>query len=435
MAVASVPVPAIAARLKDGAAAAFIALVLGIPLIGLTTEDRGGALAVVTRWPLLAQFVAACFVGRMALRWAADKLAARKRAAGLRAAATTAPRLREGLLQALGWLLLGAAFVMPLVFSDNRYVVDTATTVLIYVMLGWGLNVVVGLAGLLDLGYVAFYAVGAYAYALLSTQFGWNFWQALPVAGAAAATFGILLGYPILRLRGDYLAIATLGFGEIIRLILVNWTELSNGPNGIASIPRPSFFGLPFKAEGEPDAPSFASFFGLEFSPMHRLVFLYYLILVLALLTNAFVGRLRRLPVGRAWEALREDEIACKALGINVTNVKLSAFAIGAMLGGFAGVFFAARQGFISPESFVFTESAIILAIVVLGGMGSQLGVVLAATVLVLLPELGRHFAQYRMLVFGLAMILIMVWRPGGLLSSRQPTLRLAGKEGEGGHG
>ena len=427
MAVASVPGTAFAARLKDGAAAAFVALVLGIPLIGLTTEDQGGALAVVTRWPLLAQFVAACFVGRMALRWVADKLAARKRAAGLRAAAT-APRRREGLLRALGWLLLGAAFVMPLVFSDNRYVVDTATTVLIYIMLGWGLNVVVGLAGLLDLGYVAFYAVGAYTYALLSTQFGWNFWEALPVAGAAAASFGILLGYPILRLRGDYLAIATLGFGEIIRLILVNWTEFSNGPNGIASIPRPSFFGLPFRADGDADDPSFASFFGLEFSPMQRIVFLYYLILVLALLTNLFVTRLRRLPVGRAWEALREDEIACKAMGINVTNVKLSAFAIGAMLGGFAGVFFAARQGFISPESFVFTESAIVLAIVVLGGMGSQLGVVLAAALLVLLPEFGRQFAQYRMLVFGLAMILIMVWRPGGLLASRQPTLLLVRK-------
>ncbi|MCC7100291.1 MAG: high-affinity branched-chain amino acid ABC transporter permease LivM, partial [Rubrivivax sp.] len=300
--------------------------------------------------------------------------------------------------------------------------------VLIYIMLGWGLNVVVGLAGLLDLGYVAFYAVGAYTYALLSTQFGWNFWEALPVAGAAAASFGILLGYPILRLRGDYLAIATLGFGEIIRLILVNWTEFSNGPNGIASIPRPSFFGLPFRADGDADDPSFASFFGLEFSPMQRIVFLYYLILVLALLTNLFVTRLRRLPVGRAWEALREDEIACKAMGINVRNVKLSAFAIGAMLGGFAGVFFAARQGFISPESFVFTESAIVLAIVVLGGMGSQLGVVLAAALLVLLPEFGRQFAQYRMLVFGLAMILIMVWRPGGLLASRQPTLLLVRK-------
>ena len=168
-----------------------------------------------------------------------------------------------------------------------------------------------------------------------------------------------------------------------------------------------------------------AGFFGLAFSPMHRLIFLYYLILALALLTNLFVTRLRRLPVGRAWEALREDEIACRAMGMNTTNIKLSAFAIGAMLGGFAGVFFAARQGFISPESFTFTESATILAIVVLGGMGSQLGVVLAAVLLVLIPEFGRNFAEYRMLLFGASMVLIMIWKPGGLLAHREPTLRL----------
>lgn len=204
--------------------------------------------------------------------------------------------------------------------------------------------------------------------------------------------------------------------------MLINWTDLSGGPNGISSIPRPTFFGLPFVPSS--DTGTFASFFGLEFSPMHRIIFLYYVILLLSLLTNVLVTRLRRLPIGRAWEAMREDEIACKALGMNITNVKLSAFALGAMLGGVAGVFFAARQGFISPESFTFNESAIILAIVVLGGMGSQLGVVLASVVLVLLPELGRDFAEYRMLLFGAAMILIMVWRPGGILSHREPTLR-----------
>jgi branched-chain amino acid transport system permease protein len=247
------------------------------------------------------------------------------------------------------------------------------------------------------------------------------------VAGAIAASFGILLGYPILRLRGDYLAIVTLGFGEIIRIILVNWTELSGGPNGIGSIPRPSFFGLDFTRSAPEGQQTFADFFGLEFSAMHRLIFLYYLILVLALLTNLFVSRLRKLPVGRAWEALREDEIACQAMGMNTTNIKLSAFAIGAMLGGFAGVFFAARQGFISPESFVFTESAIILAIVVLGGMGSQMGVVLAATLLVLIPEFGRNFSEYRMLLFGLAMVVLMVWRPRGLIARRVPSILLGG--------
>ncbi len=424
--------PSLKARARDAFGVAAIALVLGIPMLGLTTVDQGGALVVATRWPLLAAFVALCFAGRLLARYLIDAWQARARTRVLRSASADSAA-RPGaaapgsLVRWIGWVCFGFALVLPFVFSDNRYVIDTATTVLIYVMLGWGLNVVVGLAGLLDLGYVAFYAVGAYTYALLSTQFGWGFWQALPVAGGLAASFGIVLGWPTLRLRGDYLAIVTLGFGEIIRIILVNWTSFSGGPNGIASIPRPTFFGLPFKP-GD-DATSFAGFFGIEFSPMHRLLFLYYLILTLAMLTNVFVKRLRHLPIGRAWEAMREDEIACKAMGMNVTNVKLSAFALGAMLGGVAGVFFAARQGFISPESFTIHESAIILAIVVLGGMGSQLGVVLASLVLVLLPELGRDFAEYRMLLFGTAMILIMVWRPGGIVSQRQPTLRYAGRD------
>jgi len=415
-----------AERLKDAAAVSFVALLLGIPMIGLTTVDQGGALRIATRWPMLFAFVAACFAGRLLLRYGLDHWRLRRLAREQAVAAAGARSLATSpLLTWIGWGALGVALVLPIVFSDNRYVVDTATTVLIYVMLGWGLNVVVGLAGLLDLGYVAFYAVGAYTYGVLATELGWTFWQALPVAGLMAATFGVLLGWPTLRLRGDYLAIVTLGFGEIIRVILVNWTEFSGGPNGISSIPRPSFFGLPFKPPG--DDPTFASFFGLDYSPNQRIIFLYYLILALALLTNLFVSRMRKLPIGRAWEAMREDEIACKAMGINARNVKLSAFALGAMLGGFAGVFFAARQGFISPESFTFNESAIILAIVVLGGMGSQLGVVLASLVLVLLPELGRDFAEYRMLVFGAAMILIMVWKPGGILSHREPTLRYLG--------
>jgi branched-chain amino acid transport system permease protein len=416
--------PTLAERCKDAAGIALIALLLGIPMIGLTTADQGGSLQVLTRWPLLGAFIAAAFCGRLILRYGLDMLKLRRQTRDRQAAAKSGKRGVRSvrILELVGWLAFGIALVLPILFSDNRYVVDTATSVLIYVMLGWGLNVVVGLAGLLDLGHAAFYAVGAYTYALLATQFGWGFWTALPVAGLTAAVFGLALGWPSLRLRGDYLAIVTLGFGEIIRVVLTNWTDLSGGPNGISSIPRPTFFGLPFVPSS--DTGTFASFFGLEFSPMHRIIFLYYVILLLSLLTNVLVKRLRRLPIGRAWEAMREDEIACKALGMNITNVKLSAFALGAMLGGVAGVFFAARQGFISPESFTFNESAIILAIVVLGGMGSQLGVVLASVVLVLLPELGRDFAEYRMLLFGAAMILIMVWRPGGILSHREPTLR-----------
>lgn len=416
--------PTLSERLRDAGGVTFVALVLGIPMIGLHTVDIGGSLEVRTRWAQLALFLVVAFFGRLVFSALGDRVrAGRMRRAQATSAAATQSRSSLA-IKAVGWLLLGLSLGLPIAFSDNRYVIDTGTTVLIYVMLGWGLNVVVGLAGLLDLGYVAFYAVGAYTYGLLSTQFGWGFWEALPVAGAAAGAFGIILGWPTLRLRGDYLAIVTLGFGEIIRILLVNWTAFSGGPNGISSIPRPTFFGLPFKAPSDDSPTTFAGFFGLEFVPEHRVLFLYYLILALALLTNLFVTRMRKLPIGLAWEAMREDEIACKAMGMNVTNVKLSAFAIGAMLGGFAGVFFAARQGFISPESFVFSESAIILAIVVLGGMGSQLGVVLASLVLVLIPEIGRDFSEYRMLVFGAAMILIMVWKPGGLLAHREPTLR-----------
>jgi branched-chain amino acid transport system permease protein len=307
-------------------------------------------------------------------------------------------------------------------------------------MLGWGLNIVVGLAGLLDLGYVAFYAVGAYSYALLATvvipqtapALGvWAFWICLPVAGILAALWGILLGFPVLRLRGDYLAIVTLAFGEIIRLVLINWVAFSGGYAGISSIPRPSFFGIPFNASDT----GFAAVFGLEFTPVYRAIFLYYVIACLALLTAYVTIRLRRMPIGRAWEALREDEIACRSLGVNTTITKLTAFAIGAGFGGFAGAFFAARQGFISPESFVFMESAIILAIVVLGGMGSLWGVAIAAIAIIGGPELMRELdflkqwfgddfdpTKYRMLIFGLAMVVIMIWKPRGLISTREPT-------------
>ena len=333
---------------------------------------------------------------------------------------------------AFGFLLILLAFAFPVSPFADRQLVDILTIVLIYIMLGWGLNIVVGLAGLLDLGYVAFYAVGSYSYALLAQYFGWSFWICLPLAGLFAASFGVVLGFPVLRLRGDYLAIVTLGFGEIIRVVLVNWYEFTGGPNGLGGIPRPSFFGLPFQANPPPGGgDTFATFFGLSYSPYHRIAFLYYVILVLALFTNWFTLRIRKLPIGRAWEALREDEIACRALGLNPTAVKLAAFGIGAMFAGFAGSFFAARQGFISPESFVFIESAVILAIVVLGGLGSQMGIVFSAVLLIGLPEFFRELEDYRMISFGLVMVLIMIWKPSGLVSHREPTIRLH-RRGEG---
>lgn len=314
-----------------------------------------------------------------------------------------------------------------------KWVDNFGIQILIYVMLAWGLNIVVGLAGLLDLGYVAFYALGAYAYALLATHFGLSFWILLPAAGAMAALWGVLLGFPVLRLRGDYLAIVTLAFGEIIRLVLINWREVTNGSAGISGIPKVSFFGLMSFNVSDPNY--IAKVLHIAQSGAYYKIFLYYLILGLCLLTAFVTIRLRRLPVGRAWEALREDEIACRSLGINTTTTKLTAFATGAMFGGFAGSFFAARQGFVSPESFVFLESAIILAIVVLGGMGSLVGIAVAALVMIggteALRELdflkqifGPDFTPelYRMLLFGMAMVIVMLWKPRGFVGSREPT-------------
>ena len=339
-------------------------------------------------------------------------------------ATTSAPDLLAQYRQQFPAAMLAIAVALPMLIAGPQrgYALDTAMQIMTYVMLGWGLNVVVGLAGLLDLGYVAFYAVGAYSYALISTTFGWSFWVCLPLAGLLAALWGIILGFPVLRLRGDYLAIVTMAFGEIIRIVLLNWVSLTNGPNGVSRIPKPSFFGLSFSMN---DAVNFFSVFNLSFDTLYRSGFMYYLILALALFVNAVSMRMRRLPLGRAWEALREDEIACRSLGINTVTTKLTAFAIGAMFGGFAGSFFASRQGFVSPESFTFNEFALVLAIVVLGGMGSQIGVALAAVVLIGASEFFRDFAEYRMLIFGVSMMVIMVWRPRGIVGSRTPSVVL----------
>ncbi|CAI8736358.1 branched chain amino acid/phenylalanine ABC transporter membrane subunit LivM [Pseudomonas sp. IT-P253] len=324
------------------------------------------------------------------------------------------------------WIIIAliiGALVWP--FFGSRGAVDIATLVLIYVMLGLGLNIVVGLAGLLDLGYVGFYAVGAYSYALLSHYYGLSFWICLPIAGMMSATFGFLLGFPVLRLRGDYLAIVTLGFGEIIRLFLRNLTGLTGGPNGISNIPKPTLFGLSFDKTAAEGMQTFHEYFGLEYNSINKVIFLYLIAVLLSLFALFVINRLLRMPLGRAWEALREDEIACRALGLNPTVIKLSAFTLGACFAGFAGSFFAARQGLVTPESFTFIESATILAIVVLGGMGSQLGVVLAATVMILLPEMMREFSEYRMLMFGALMVLMMIWRPQGLLPMQRPHMEL----------
>jgi branched-chain amino acid transport system permease protein len=410
--------PTFASALIDAALSALVAFGLFCALIGLRLVPTDAGLALQTRPRALVLTVLAVFVGRLLLRlWRRARPAGAPTPRLLAEAATRAGRL-------VGPVFLLLALTLPL--YSGRYGIDVGILVLTYVMLGWGLNIVVGLAGLLDLGYVAFYAVGAYSYALISTTFHLGFWTSLPVAGLLAACWGIMLGFPVLRLRGDYLAIVTLAFGEIIRVVLINWTSFTGGPNGISDIPRPTLFGLKFTGSGDPD--TFATFFHLDYSVTQRFVFLYYVILGLALLTNWVSLRLRRLPLGRAWEALREDEIACRALGINVVTTKLTAFAMGAMFGGFAGAFFATRQGFVSPESFTFIESALVLSIVVLGGLGSQLGVALAALVMIGGSELFRDLAEYRMLIFGLALVVMMVLRPRGLVSGRTPSIALGAR-------
>ncbi|MGB7176895.1 MAG: high-affinity branched-chain amino acid ABC transporter permease LivM, partial [Xanthobacteraceae bacterium] len=375
------------AALKDAGFTTLVAFGLLLPLVGFqTVTDVRNVLILQTRFPLLLALTACIGLGRLAYACSISPWLERRAARPV----VAAPAARFDWWAIAGaWLVpfaIGFVIVYPMiVLAVNgragavTWIDNFGIQILIYVMLGWGLNIVVGLAGLLDLGYVAFYAVGAYSYALLAKTFGLSFWILLPLAGCLASFWGLLLGFPVLRLRGDYLAIVTLAFGEIIRMVLINFVALTNGYAGISGIPRPTFFGIPFNADDD----GFAARFGLEFYPIYRTVFLYYLILALALLTAFVTVRLRRLPVGRAWEALREDEIACRSLGINTTNTKLTAFAIGAMFAGFAGSFFAARQGFISPESFTFLESATILAIVVLGGMGSQIGVAIAAIVMI----------------------------------------------------
>ncbi|MGI9537468.1 MAG: ABC transporter permease subunit [Desulfocapsaceae bacterium] len=307
------------------------------------------------------------------------------------------PRYRNIILGSL----LAAAVIFPHVFST--YQTSIMTTALMYVVLGLGLNIVVGLAGLLDLGYVAFYAVGAYTYALLYHFYGVGFWVALPIGGLMAAVFGILLGIPVLRLRGDYLAIVTLGFGEIIRLVMENWGAFSQGPSGVSNIPRPSFFGMDMTLET-------------------ALIYTYYLMLLFVMFTIFFVNRLQDSRLGRAWIALREDEIACQAMGIDKMKTKLVAFSLGAFWAGIVGVIFAAKTTFISPRSFTFIESAIILSIVVLGGMGSIVGVIIGAFVLILLPEYLRALSEYRMLAFGAILVCMMVFRPQGIIASVRRT-------------
>lgn len=426
-----------ARALREAVFAGLISLGLFVLFVGLKSDQNiRNELVLVQRWGLLAIFVIVAAVGRFLMVAYVQPALARRKAAKAEAEDVEKEETffsRHFSKLAIAFLLVYPPIIVAIygVQGSLKGVDNFGIQILIYVMLAWGLNIVVGLAGLLDLGYVAFYAVGAYSYALLSSYFGLSFWVLLPVAGILAGFWGMILGFPVLRLRGDYLAIVTLAFGEIIRLVLINWTEVTKGTFGVSGIAKATLFGIKFDASKD----GFAAMMGWPMSSAYYKIFLFYLILALCLLTAYVTIRLRRMPIGRAWEALREDEIACRSLGINTVTTKLSAFATGAMFGGFAGSFFAVRQGFVSPESFVFMESAVILAIVVLGGMGSLTGIAIAATVMVggaeLLRELsflkavfGPEFTPelYRMLIFGLAMVVVMVWKPRGFVGSREPT-------------
>ena len=341
----------------------------------------------------------------------------------------------------LGTALIGLtllALPFALAYAGTAWV-RIANFAILYILLALGLNIVVGFAGLLDLGYIAFYAVGAYTYALLaSPHFNLHlpFWVILPIGAALAALFGLLLGAPTLKLRGDYLAIVTLGFGEIVRIFLNNLSRpvnLTNGPQGVAGID-------PFRIDGF-DFAQYQTLLGLQFSGPIKY---YYLLLAVVIAVIVINLRLQNSRIGRAWEAIREDEIAASAMGINTRNVKLLAFAMGASFGGLAGGMFSAMQAFISPESFVLVESIMVVSMVVLGGMGNVWGVILGALLLSFVPEilrwtvqplqdalLGRQLVDpevIRMLIFGLALVLVMLFRPAGLLPSAVRKRELTGQ-------
>ena len=296
-------------------------------------------------------------------------------------------------------VILAFAVLFPMI--TGMYQTSIMITALLYVVLALGLNIIVGLGGLLVLGYIVFYGVGAYTYALLNYHFGLNFWAALPLGGLFAMIIGILIAIPVLRLRGDYLAIVTLAFGEIFRIVMENWNALSFGPSGIANIPRPTIFGL-------------------DFSIQQSTNLTYYIILAFVIITIFVVRRLENSRLGRSWVAMREDEIAGEAMGIDMWRTKLAAFALSTFWAGVAGVIFASKTTFINPASFTMWESIIVLCMVVLGGMGSIPGVIAGALLMTLLPEYLRAFSELRMLIFGAVLVLMMVFKSDGII----PALR-----------
>lgn len=398
--------------LLDAVFAGLIALIVFGPIVGVVLDGY----SFNFQPERLIAIILAVMVGRLLLSLFLQTAAGKRMRANFDSDSAgvyvRSPDYKSRLRWIIPVIIVLAAF-FP--FLATKYVLTVAILGLIYVLLGLGLNIVVGLAGLLDLGYVAFYAIGAYGLALGYEYLGLGFWAMLPLGALLAALAGALLGFPVLRMHGDYLAIVTLGFGEIIRLILNNWLAFTGGPNGV-SVPAPTLFGLEFGRRAKEGGIPIHEFLHIAYNPNLKFIFIYTVLILVVLLVLYVKHRLTRMPIGRAWEALREDEIACRAMGLNHVLVKLSAFTLGASTAGLAGVFFATYQGFVNPTSFTFFESALILAIVVLGGMGSTVGVVIAAFVLTVAPELLRSFAEYRVLLFGVLMVVMMIWRPRGLI-------------------
>jgi len=313
---------------------------------------------------------------------------------------------KPGVLKSV--LITALVLITAIPFITSPYTTGIITSALIYIILGLGLNIVVGLGGLLNLGYAAYFGVGAYTYAILNMNFGVDFWVALPLGGIASALFGFIVGLPVLRLKGDYLAIVTLGFGEMTRIVTENFDSLTNGSSGIAKIPKPSFFGHTF------------GYFGST-------RYIYLIALAVVILVIFIVWRMENSRVGRSWVAMREDDIACESMGIDLHKSKLTLFIISAAIAGIAGVLFAAKNTFINPQSFTVWESIMILCIVVLGGKGSVRGVILGALILILLPEYLRAFQQYRMLIFGFLLVVMMVFRPGGIIQNVRKVYKIEG--------
>lgn len=390
------------------AAVWFVFLTFPLMVIKVNTIEK----TVVWRWENIAYIAISVFFGSFIWRWLLarkelkkDETKKESKVEALLTRIQSTPVLKFSLLACIGIIAALGPLKLEL-FGDkfqllNLYQTNIMISCLLYIVLGLGLNIVVGLAGLLDLGFVAFYAVGAYAYALCNMHWGIGFWYMLPIGAVLGAILGVILGFPVLRLRGDYLAIVTLGFGEIIRLVLENWGEVTMGPSGISNVARPGFFDVKLGVIGATN-------------------YMYYIMIGLLMLTIFCVNRLQNSRIGRAWMALREDEIACQAMGIDKMKTKLMAFSLGATWAGMAGVVFAAKTTFVNPASFTFWESAIILSIVVIGGMGSIRGVIVGAIILILVPEYLRDFAEFRMLLFGAIMVLVMVFRPQGLISAKR---------------